>query len=290
MVPWIHLIDMLALELIANGQHELGMLTAFLISILGNPITWFLVATYLYWKGDRRKAFHVMLLVMLASVLSSALKNLFKRPRPSLAGMIQWPEPIAKATSYFMTYSFPSGHSIIISAFYGFWRRHLSPKKNVLLFIALLGVGFARLYLGVHYLTDVLAGMILGFLLGEIVFHVEKRFGEELHSLEYFHGKAGLAIIIVAMVTALALHLPILALPPLGFFLGHFYSMHCKKHKTEFVWRKEIVGFGGLAIIGIAAMYSLFPLQEILFFTSGLWVTLLYPRLYNRFLKKGNRD
>ena len=286
MVPWIHLIDTLALELMANNQHELGMATAFLISALGNPVLWFFVAAYLYWKGDRRKAFHVMLLVMLASVLSSALKNFFKRPRPSMGALMVLPEPIAKASEYFMNYSFPSGHSIIISAFYGFWRRHLSPKKNVLFFLALLGVGFARLYLGVHYLTDVLAGMLLGFLLGELVFHLEKRYGEELHSLEYFHGKAGLALILITIAAALALRLPILALPPLGFFLGHFYSMHCKKHKTEFVWRKEIVGFGGLTLIGLGALYAPFPFQEILFFASGLWITLLYPRLYNKFLKK----
>jgi len=286
MVPWIHLIDMQALELIALGQHELGTVAAFLVSVIGNPILWFFVAAYLYWKGDRRKAFHTMLLVLLASVLSMALKNFFKRPRPSLNGLMVFPEPIAKATEYFTTYSFPSGHSVIISAFYGFWRRHLSPKKNVLLFLALLGVGFARLYLGVHYLTDVLAGMLLGFLLGEILFHAEKRFGEELHSLDYPQGKAGLVLILSALIGALYLRLPILALPPLGFFLGHFYSMHCKKHKTEFVRRKEVVGFGGLILIGLSAMYSPFPFQEILFFASGLWVTLLYPRLYNKYLKK----
>ncbi|MCX6801848.1 MAG: hypothetical protein NT067_01920 [Candidatus Diapherotrites archaeon] len=52
----------------------------------------------------------------------------------------------------------------------------------------------------------------------------------------------------------------------------------------------EILGFAGLAAIGLAGLFAQFPLQEALFFLSGLWVTLLYPRLYNRFLKKGNRN
>lgn len=290
MLPWIHLLDALALEFAAQGYNEVGVAAAFIVSALGNPLSWFFVASYLYWKGDRRKAFHVMLLVMCASVLSGALKSLFRRPRPSMKALLSLPEPLSRASEYFVTYSFPSGHSIIIGSFYGFFRRHLSRRKHMLLFLALLAVGIARLYLGVHYLTDVVAGMLLGLFLGEIVFHVEKRFGEELHSLEYPHGRVGLVLIAAVLLTALIMQLPILALPPLGFFLGHFYSMHKKKHKTEFYWRKETIGFGGLGAIALAALYAPSPLQEALFFLFGLWVTLLYPRLYNRFLKKGRRN
>ena len=284
MVPWIHLLDAVALELAAQGYSELGLAAASIVSVLGNPLTWFVVATYLYWKGNRRRAFHVVLLVMLASVLSGALKNFFKRPRPPMGKLLTLPGPLEKATEFFSNYSLPSGHSLIIGSFYGFFRRHLSGRTHILLLIGLVGVSIARVYLQVHYLTDVIFGIALGFFLGELVFHAERKFGEELHSLEYLHGKAGLLLILLVLLAALLLQVPILALPALGFFLGHFYSTHCKKHKTEFVWKKETIGFAGLAAIGLTALYSPSPLQEALLFLFGLWVTLLYPRLYNRFM------
>jgi len=290
MVPWIHILDAAALGLAEQGYSELGLAAATIVSVLGNPLTWFVVATYIYWKGNRRRAFHVVLLVMLASVLSGVLKNYFQRERPPMGKMLALPEPLGKATEFFSNYSLPSGHSLIVGSFYGFFRRHFSGRTHILLLIGLVGVGIARVYLQVHWLTDVIFGMALGFFLGELVFHAEKRFGEELHSLEYPHGKAGLLLILLVLLAVLLLGVPIIALPALGFFLGHFYSMHRKKHKTEFVWKKETVGFGGLGAIGLAALYSPSPLQEALFFLFGLWVTLLYPRLYNRFLKKGRRN
>jgi len=284
MVPWIHLLDIVVLELAAQGYNDLAAIAAFLVSTLGNPLTWFVIAAYFYWKGQRRRAFHMILLTMIASVLSGTLKNFFQRPRPSMDGLIKFPSSLGKATEFFSKYSLPSGHSTIMGAFYGFFRRQVSKKQNIILFIALIAVGIARLYLQVHYLTDVLAGMLLGLFLGEIVFHVEKRFGEELHSLEYPHGKVGLVLICIVLIVAILAHMPLVAMTPLGFFLGHFYSMHRKKHKTEFVWRKEIVGFGGLGAIGLSGIYAPPIAQEALFFILGLWVTLLYPRIYNRFM------
>ena len=86
------------------------------------------------------------------------LKNLISRARPDL---LAYP-----ATGF----AFPSGHATRAVAFYGFllfilWPRLTSMWKKIALIITaliILGIGFSRLYLGVHYLSDVVAGYLIG--------------------------------------------------------------------------------------------------------------------------------
>lgn len=105
------------------------------------------------------------LLALLASVpggmlLNFAVKNLVQRARPHLH------EPAVALTSY----SFPSGHTAGTALFYGFlaafvfaqpgWRHWRAPVAAFGTVMVLL-VGLSRIYLGVHYLTDVVGALIL---------------------------------------------------------------------------------------------------------------------------------
>jgi membrane-associated phospholipid phosphatase len=91
-------------------------------------------------------------------VLNAGLKLVFHRPRPELA-FVQLD-----------TYSFPSGHAAGSAAIYGALA-YLSARRltgagrvvpSILAVILVAAVGFSRLYLGAHYLSDVLAGFSLG--------------------------------------------------------------------------------------------------------------------------------
>lgn len=88
-------------------------------------------------------------------------------------GKIIWqrPRPLAVAVYTESSWSFPSGHAILAVSLYGFliyffWKTlKKQPHKLAVLFFGLLviiAVGFSRLYLGVHYLSDVLAGYLIG--------------------------------------------------------------------------------------------------------------------------------
>nr|WP_256558170.1 phosphatase PAP2 family protein [Halobacillus sp. A1] len=95
------------------------------------------------------------------SLLTSGLKSLFGRDRPELLDQYD-------GTGY----SFPSGHTTGSTVFYGFmiYLIVVSPLSkpvkwlvNILLFLMILAVSLSRVFLNVHYLTDILGGLALGF-------------------------------------------------------------------------------------------------------------------------------
>jgi undecaprenyl-diphosphatase len=96
-------------------------------------------------------------------IISSLIKHLVARARPDIL------THLVQADGY----SFPSGHSLAAAVFYGLLAYLLtqSIKKPVyrygiwiLAFGLIVLVGFSRIYLGVHWPTDILGGILLGFL------------------------------------------------------------------------------------------------------------------------------
>jgi membrane-associated phospholipid phosphatase len=136
------------------------------ISSLGSSRTLALVALFaVVLLVSRRRLLDAVLVVVAlvgAEVLDSAVKASFQRERPLFA------DPIARRAAGF---SFPSAHAGASMALYGalaflLARDLRSTRARVGCFVGaglLVGaIGFSRLYLGAHYLSDVLAGFSLG--------------------------------------------------------------------------------------------------------------------------------
>jgi membrane-associated phospholipid phosphatase len=96
-----------------------------------------------------------------AEIITVGLKHGFQRDRPF------FPDPLATESSY----SFPSGHASVSLAVYGtlgfIAARHLGSRRAQFAVLAgtaglVLLIGFSRLYLGVHFLSDVIAGYSIG--------------------------------------------------------------------------------------------------------------------------------
>lgn len=114
----------------------------------------------LIFSKSKKKAFYIGLNVLLCFLLNSSLKHIFLRPRP-LEELRLIPQG---------GYSFPSGHSMLAVAFYGFFiyliscKRMKKSKKKLycgLLSLLILLIGISRIYLGVHFASDVLAGFAI---------------------------------------------------------------------------------------------------------------------------------
>lgn len=111
------------------------------------------------WRGRRREAWLWVALGLSTYFGQLGLKHLVMRARPEL-----WATAISPDSS-----SFPSGHAWAAATFYPLIARAIArahPRGRIPAYVAALGVaffvGFGRLYLGVHWPTDVLAGWALG--------------------------------------------------------------------------------------------------------------------------------
>ena len=130
-------------------------------------ITWFgsatcliLLALILFFTIKNKK---VGLLIstnlIIITILNQALKIIVQRPRPTEYRIINE-----------AGYSFPSGHSMVSMAFYGFLiyliyknikNKYLKISLIVILSLLIVMIGISRIYLGVHYTSDVCAGFLV---------------------------------------------------------------------------------------------------------------------------------
>ena len=115
--------------------------------------------------------------LVISTGLNMLLKNIVQRPRPEGYRLIEE-----------SGYSFPSGHSMVSVAFYGFivyliWKKVKNKRLKyllcTLLSILAVTIGFSRIYLGVHYASDVLAGGVLSISYLVAYTHFIKRWLEE---------------------------------------------------------------------------------------------------------------
>ena len=132
-----------------------------MITLIGNwqMILWGVFLCCLLLAATNRFRYLIAMIISngVAFVFSESVKILLTRPRP----------PISNAIIFADGYSFPSGHSSFAVIFYGlvvyFWFKHFKSKTLKTLTLILGGLfviilGFSRIYLGVHWTTDVIAG------------------------------------------------------------------------------------------------------------------------------------
>lgn len=116
-------------------------------------------SSIMFIKKKRNIGILIWTNLICSASLNQVLKRIIRRPRPTGYRLIEE-----------SGYSFPSGHSMISLAFYGFFiylifknvkNKYIKYGSISLLCILILLIGISRVYLGVHYTSDVMAGFII---------------------------------------------------------------------------------------------------------------------------------
>ena len=147
------------------------LVSTFLISDFTTPIAKFITnfggaiiligLTFMLFIFIKNKKIGVSIISNLAiiTVLNQLLKIIVQRPRPTEFRIVEE-----------SGYSFPSGHSMVSMAFYGYLiyliykyvkNKYLKWISIILLSILICFIGISRIYLGVHYTSDVLGGFFI---------------------------------------------------------------------------------------------------------------------------------
>jgi membrane-associated phospholipid phosphatase len=157
------------------AQHQSPLMRSFMrnVSLFGDwpsHVVLGLILLGIAWRYQSKKwmrVFFSMLLAMaIAGVTGTVIKRTIPRARPSVKSELRWGGP-RFSTKY---HAFPSGHVGASAAFFGvliFARRRVGLAC---LPIPML-IGFSRMYLGAHYLSDVVCAAVLGILCAVLVVH-----------------------------------------------------------------------------------------------------------------------
>lgn len=143
-------------------SYQNGVFDAFFnfISFLGEEYVYIVVLSILYFAYDKKMGEFSGFTLFIAGALNSTLKGLFSAQRP----FQKYPDRVTNLRPETSGgYSFPSGHTQMFSTFVfglGFYKKH----KRIIIGALILGIlmGISRMYLGVHFLEDVLVSLILG--------------------------------------------------------------------------------------------------------------------------------
>ena len=182
MIDFLYSID-LAIFYFFNHTLSIGFLDKF-FSIITNVNNWYITYVILlgvsFVKGGRKGKLAVLGVLLLIVVTDQTgyrlLKEYFARPRPCNA-LTDVLTPLGCTGSY----SFPSNHALNNFAAAMFFYR-LFPKLKWVLFIGAVLISISRVYLGLHYPSDIFGGAVMGLAFGYLfssgVLYLEKYLDE----------------------------------------------------------------------------------------------------------------
>jgi membrane-associated phospholipid phosphatase len=138
-------------------------------TFLGSIEFYLIIIPFLYWTVDKRLGYRLLLVLVSTYFFSSVLKLLFHQPRPYWLGKVLG---LGAETSY----GIPSSHASGSFAIWGYLAYRLNKKWLwTLVAVFVFFIALSRLYLGVHFLHDIILGWLIGFFVLWIFIKYEER-------------------------------------------------------------------------------------------------------------------
>jgi undecaprenyl-diphosphatase len=145
-------------------------------------IFFFLTGLFLWKKNKRKWILPLWFSFGLSVVISFLLKISVQRPRPFQLGIVSILSALEKNSHLIWNFSFPSFHVMLVFCSIPILSKEFPKLKYLWIVFAGL-IAFSRIYFGLHFLSDVIAGGLIGYLIGAIIVNIEKenKFWEKIY-------------------------------------------------------------------------------------------------------------
>lgn len=179
------------------GQGWIPLMRFF--TFLGKEQFYLLLMPLLYWTLDNRLGIQLGVMLTLSSSLNDLLKMGFHSPRPF------WVSETVRAVEYEGSFGIPSGHAQISASIWGLLAGKLKQSWIwAVTILLILMIGVSRLFLGVHFLRDVISGWLIGALLVWVFLRWEEPLLNWFKRKTYLH-QNGILLIISLVIIAIGL-------------------------------------------------------------------------------------
>ena len=174
------LFDITIIKFIASLRNDYFDYLFLSITFASNVfIIFFFLTTLFLWKEHKRRWIFPLWFASFFAVLTSyLLKVWIKRPRPFQEGFVS----VLNIAFNFMrdnfntwNFSFPSFQAMLVFSAVPLLNQEFKKFRYIWFVFACL-VAFSRVYFGVHYLSDIMAGAIIGYLIGAVVVKIEENY------------------------------------------------------------------------------------------------------------------
>jgi membrane-associated phospholipid phosphatase len=258
------------------------------ITFMGEEDFFMILMPLMLWCVDFAFGARLAFFFLFSTVVNSVVKNSIGHERPCDR------DPEVKLVEYTGLYGFPSGHSQSAVVVWGIIAHYVRKRWAWAVAIALMVlIGFSRVYLGVHFPTDVLGGWVLGAIL--LVFYILLRPRVE-DWLESVGLVVRLALVIPLPVVVALLHPSDDALAAMGVFLGAGVGIVLTGQWVHFdasgpLWKRAVRFVLGVVVllalrIGLKAVFpdkgeALYEATRFVrYMVVGLWAGLGAPWLF----------
>jgi len=148
------------------------------ITFASSEIVVFFFLTILFlWQRDKRNWILPLWVTLgLSAIVGFLLKFTIQRQRPFQLGLVSVLLVLEKASHAVWNFSFPSFQAMLVFCAIPLLSKKFPKLKYYWIVFAVL-VGFSRIYFGLHFLSDVIAGGAIGYLLGVVVIKLEEEYG-----------------------------------------------------------------------------------------------------------------